>query len=275
VEIDRVSGTGADKPAFLRRQFSPPTTRSQTVFDVLFGVIAPILCFAFDPIVFKSADFGPPLFADFRGFAYLTSGIEVLLLAVWLLWGRGRHSPTHLLGGMLAAGAVISGFIGLVLLPFSLMGLFLGVGIFGFVPFLTALVYLRNARSAFQVTAKPASGSSSPKRNEEAISLSSLKWIGATLVGFILVVGPPASFAFAASIFVSQAMNAVLSADELQANQAIDEIQYLQIFAPPDLNRIVNAYQQTNERSRKDELRRRYLKLTGDDLEEKLKVVVD
>ena len=275
MEIDRVSGTGANKSAFLRRQFSPPTTRSQTVFDVLFGVIAPILCFIFDPIVFKSADFGPPLFPDFQGFAYLTSGIEVLLLAVWLLWGRDRHPPTHLLGGMLAAGAVISGFIGLVLLPFSLMGLFLGVGIFGFVPFLTALVYLRNARSAFQLTAKPASGSSSPKRNEEATGLSSLKWIGATLVGFILVVGPPASLAFAASIFVSRAMNAVLSADELQANQAINEIQYLQIFAPPDLNRIVNAYQQTNERSRKDELRRRYLKLTGDDLEEKLKVVVD
>ena len=260
----------------LRRQSRPPTTTGQTVFDVLFGVLAPILCFVFDPGILKSGGFGfgqrAGIFPDYQGFVYLVSGIEILLLIVWLAWGR-RLQPAHsLAGGALMAGAIFSGLIGLVLLPFTLMGLALGIGIFGFIPFLTALVYLRNARSAFRLAAKPSEvdqpGSLEPPR--QAPGLGSLRGaLVATLIGCVMALGPPAVLSVAASMFVTEAMNAVLSADEQQADLAIDEIRYLQIFAQPQLDRLVSAYLATDEPARKEALRRRYVKLTGSDIEQR------
>jgi hypothetical protein len=277
LELDRDGeGRVVDRPAFLRRQFLPPTTHSQTVFDVLFGIVAPILCFLFDPIVFRSADFGPALFSDYQAFAYLVSGVEILLLMVWLVWGRNLQPATRLAGGMLMSGAVISGLIGLILLPFSLLGLFLGVGAFGFIPFLTALVYLRNARSAFRLAAKPSRPHGSLRKTVEGRGLSGNRdWVGATIIGCILMLGPPAALSFAASMFVSQAMNAVLSADERQADLAIDEIKCLQYFARPEIDKLVFAYEQANEPSRKEELKRRYLKLTGNDIEGRWRTIAD
>jgi hypothetical protein len=277
LELDRDGeGRVVDRPAFLRRQFLPPTTHAQTVFDVLFGIVAPILCFLFDPIVFRSADFGPALFSDYQAFAYLVSGVEILLLMVWLVWGRNLQPATRLAGGMLMSGAVISGLIGLILLPFSLLGLFLGVGAFGFIPFLTALVYLRNARSAFRLAAKPSRPHGSLRKPVEGRGLSGNRdWVGTTIIGCILMLGPPAALSFAASMFVSQAMNAVLSADERQADLAIDEIKYLEYFARPEIDKLVFAYEEANEPSRKEELKRRYLKLTGNDIEGRWRIIAD
>lgn len=273
-------GRSAPKDGFLRRQFQPPTTPAQTVFDVLFGVMAPILCFVFDPGILRSSDFGfgtgPGIFSEFQSFVYLVSGIEILLLIVWLTWGRQLQSTTSLAGGMLMAGAVFSGLIGIVLLPFTLMGLFLIVGVFGFIPFLTALVYLRNARSAFQLEAKtfdsPGSFGLAPGAQSQRRLRSSFL---ATALGCVLTLGPPAALSVAASMFVSQAMNAVLSADEKQADLAIDEIRYLQFFAQPQLDRLVSAYSATDEPARREELKRRYLKLTGNDIEQRLGIIND
>ena len=275
LEINPTNKNRGNEPRFLKRQFQPPTTGAQKAYDVLFGVVAPILCFVFDPIVFRSADFGPALFSDFQAFAYLVSGIEILLLIVWLVWGRNLEAATQLAGGMLAAGALISSAIGLVLLPFSLMGLMIGIGVFGFIPFLTALVYLRNAKSAFKLAAKPSNPPTSLKQLRKDSNPIIRSRLAATLVGCVLVLGPPAGLTFAASIFVSQAMTAVLSADERQADLAIDEIKYLQLLARPQVDQLVSAYQQANEPLRKEELKRRYLKLTGEDIEGRLRIFAD
>ena len=275
LEIDRGSDRRAlEEPTFLRRQFLPPTTYAQTVFDVLFGIIAPILCFVFDPIVFRTADFGPPLFPNYQGFVYLVSGIEILLLTVWLVWGRHLQPATRNAGGILMSGAVFSGLIGLVLLPFSLLGLSVGIGALGFIPFLTALVYLRNAKGAFQL-ARPSNLPGLSTQERELTTLDGSGWVGATLIGFVLALGPPAALSITASMFVSQAMGAVVSADTQQADVAIDEIQYLQFFARPEVGKLVVAYEQASEPSRKEELRRRYLKLTGNDIEERRRILAD
>ena len=261
---------GMDSPAFFRRQFQAPTTRAQAVFDVLFGIVAPILCFIFDPIVFRSDD-GYALFPNYQAFAYLVSGIEILLLVVWRVWG-GNQSGAQLVAGMLMAGALFSGIIGLLLLPFSLIGLFLGIGVFGFIPFLTALVYFRNAKSGFKLASKP----STLRLLEQERSLTvSRNWLGATIIGSVLVVVPPAAMSLIASRFVSQAMNVVINADKLQADVAIEELQYLQLFAWPQLDELVSAYQRSSEPSRKEELKQRYLKLTGEDIEQRARLQAD
>src|SRR6266536_1392415 len=90
---------------FWRRQFMPTTTRAQIIFDLLFGIVSPVLCFVYDPIVFKS-DFGDGLFVEYQSFAYIVSVVEILLLIMWLVCGRQLEPRTQLLGGMLLAGAL-------------------------------------------------------------------------------------------------------------------------------------------------------------------------
>jgi hypothetical protein len=97
----------------------------------------------------------------------------------------------------------------------------------------------------------------------------------ATLLSCVLVLAPPAAVNIAASLFVRQAMEAVLTADEQQADLAIDEIRYLQLFASPQVDKLVAAYSTANEPSRKEMLKRRYLKLTGDDIEQRLAIMND
>jgi hypothetical protein len=272
-----------DRGDFTCRQFQPPTTNAQLVCDVLFGVMAPILCFVFDPAILRTSGFLSPFapneafFPQFAAFVYIASGIEIMLLTAWLIWGRRMQTATQLAGGILMAGALFSGLIGLILLPLSVTGLTIGIGVFGFVPFLTALVYLRNARSAFQFTAKPLAVPGAPEsKPNDALELRVRRsTLLATVAGGVLVLGPPAALNAAASVFVSEAMDAVLTADEQQSDLAIDEIRYLQFFARPQVDRLVSAYSTTDEPSRKEVLKRRYLKLTGDDIEQKMAIIRD
>ena len=150
MEIQHIAGqsvmlqTASAKIGFWKRQFGPTVTRPQIFFDVSLGVIAPILCFVFDPIVFKSWFLGPPLFPDYQIVAYLFSGLQIGLLSLWLLTGPGPHLLNCFIGGMFLAASAFCLIAGLVLAPLSLIGLVYAIGAFGFTPFLTGLVYLRN-----------------------------------------------------------------------------------------------------------------------------------
>src|SRR5262245_37003189 len=114
------------KPGFWKRQFAAEATRSQIFFDVLYGVAGPVLCFVFDPMIFRSGFAGPPLLADYQTFAYLFSGVQIVLLCFWLLSGPGSRWRNQLMGGMLLAGGLFCMIIGFVLLPLSVIGLMFG-----------------------------------------------------------------------------------------------------------------------------------------------------
>lgn len=67
----------SSRPRFWAHQFPPEATSSQLAFDVLFGVVGPVLCFIFDPIVFRSGGvWGKPLLADYQLVAYLFSALK-------------------------------------------------------------------------------------------------------------------------------------------------------------------------------------------------------
>ena len=68
---------------FWIRQFEPVPTRSQELFDGIFGVILPILCFVADPIVFRGGFFGGPMLEGYQVLAYLVSTIEIGVFIVW------------------------------------------------------------------------------------------------------------------------------------------------------------------------------------------------
>lgn len=147
-------GGGEPKKGFWRRQFQKETTQSQRNFDWTFGVVLPVICFALDPIVFKNGFAGEAFLGVFKPFAYVLSFVSVMTMAAWLIWGAKLKWLSAFLAGLFAVGGAISLAVGIVLLPVSLFGLLVLIGILGFTPLFTSVVFLRNARRAFDA-AKP------------------------------------------------------------------------------------------------------------------------
>ncbi|MFL6256366.1 MAG: hypothetical protein ACJ74T_15280 [Pyrinomonadaceae bacterium] len=164
--MDELSITGARcvRPrrtqGFWRRQFDDAPTPAQRKFDMVFGIIMPILCFAFDPFVFRAGVMGGRgLYSKYQFYAYTLCALEMVALCAWLCSaGRAGRRPAAL-AGMLLAGALFSFFVGFSILPYSILGLFFVIGILGFVPFLTALVYLRNGWRAAGAVGRAGKGS--------------------------------------------------------------------------------------------------------------------
>ena len=131
---------------FWQRQFDDTPTRAQCWFDMIFGVVLPVLCFSFDPIVFRGGLINEDgIYAGARFYAYTLSALEMVALCAWLsAAGRGGRGPA-VLAGVLFAGALFSFVVGVAILPWSAVGLIVLIGALGFVPFLTSLVYMRNA----------------------------------------------------------------------------------------------------------------------------------
>jgi hypothetical protein len=143
--------------SFWQRQFQVEPTQKQRHFDTTFGIVLPIICFFFDPIVFRDGGFGPALAGDFKPFAYLLSFVSIMMLLAFKLWGEKLKWLNGLLSGLFAAGAAVSMIVGMLLFPFSVMGLVIFIGILGFTPLFTAFVYWRNAVRAHK-TALPILG---------------------------------------------------------------------------------------------------------------------
>lgn len=142
------------KEGFWRRQFAKEATEGQRKFDWIFGVILPVICFAFDPVIFKGNAMGTAFLANYKPFAYLLSFVSVMAMAAWLIWGAKLKWLNAFLAGLFAVGGLISLGIGIVIFPVSLLGLIILIGVLGFAPLFSAMVYLRNALRAYQ-SAKP------------------------------------------------------------------------------------------------------------------------
>lgn len=142
------------RKGFWRRQFQTEATEPQRTFDWTFGVILPVICFVFDPIVFKGNLDGTAFLGGFKPFAYALSYISIMVMAAWLIWGEKLKWLNAFTAGLFAVGGAISLAVGIVLFPISLLGLIVLIGVLGFTPLFTSIVFLRNAARAFQA-AKP------------------------------------------------------------------------------------------------------------------------
>ena len=142
---DPVASAGTH--GFWSRQFQPSGTPLQCAFDICFGLIAPILCVIYDPAVFRSGGVPSSAFLNTVSlFAYLEIAIGVLALGYYLLVRRA----STFLSGVLYGGALFSLLLGLAMLPLTLLGLMLLIGVFGFTPFLSGFVFWRNAHRCWQ-----------------------------------------------------------------------------------------------------------------------------
>lgn len=149
LQILNISGNEAVRPGFWERRFGTGPAHSQRTFDWVFGVIMPLVCFVFDPFIFTSR-WERSLLGGIRPFAYILSYVSIMALIAWFLLGKRLKWLNAFLAGLFGVGAVISFALGILLLPFSLFGLLLVIGILGFTPFFSGTVYLRNAVWAFR-----------------------------------------------------------------------------------------------------------------------------
>ncbi len=250
------------RPGFWRRQFAARVTLLQIAFDAVFGIVGPILCFAFDPLVFRGDIVAGPLFPQYRDTVYLFTGLEILMLSFWLLATRARARPAlqlwrDLWGTALLAGGIFCFAAGLVLLPFSLMGLIIGIGIFGFTPFLTGIVYLRNGSRALQ---NPRTDSTIPTR---ALTFG---------LSAVIVIGAPILLGFAIHQAIENSVNEIVHGDATHAAAAAHRIAPLKYFVGVESDQIVTAYLQTAEPMRKQILKECYQEITGEDIEARIKI---
>src|SRR5260221_6371015 len=106
------TNTPVDPPTpyagFWKRQFQPETTRSQKTFDWMFGVVLPVTCFFFDPIVFKTHSFGSALLGPYKPFAYLFTFVSIMAMVGWLLGIKGLRNFSAALGSLFAVGGLMA-----------------------------------------------------------------------------------------------------------------------------------------------------------------------
>src|SRR5260221_14757198 len=129
---------------FWRRQFRKESTSEQRVFDSIFGIIVPLFCAVADPAIFKGSLIGDAFLGAYKPFAYILGLASVVALGIWLSIGRRSRLLSCLFSGLFLAGAIFSLAVGIILIPLSVVGLAIGIGVLGFAPFLSAFVYARN-----------------------------------------------------------------------------------------------------------------------------------
>ena len=125
---------------FWERQFVKTPTERQKAFDWAYGVVIPLICVAADPFVFANGG----ILAGGRTFAYVLSSVSIFAMVAWLLWGERLGWLAVPLGGLFIAGSGVSFIVGILIFPYSLLGLLILIGFLGFTPFFSAIVYLRN-----------------------------------------------------------------------------------------------------------------------------------
>ena len=138
----------SESVGFWTRQFQLEPTPSQVKFDWLYGVGVPLLCVVADPIVF--VDHG--LLTDYRTFALVLSATSILAMAAWLLWRQKLGWFAAPLAGLFVAGSSVSCLVGLMILPYSIFGLFFLIGFLGFTPLFSTIVFLRNGVRALHAS---------------------------------------------------------------------------------------------------------------------------
>lgn len=182
-------------------------------------------------------------------------GVGIATLVLWLSlgsrlgsWGCGVAS------GVLLACSLFAGGLGLVLLPFSLIGLMILIGALGLVPFLTATTFARNGIRAY-IHARTMTGRRRAWRS--------------MVLGEALVIGVPGVLQSVVSRAVRHAIADVARGDP----SAMARLRAWSRYAPRD--GLVWSYVAEADPVRKERLARAYHDLTGEDVQQRLRRLDD
>jgi hypothetical protein len=230
-----------------------PRNLRRLITDVLFGVVAPILTLIFDPVVFRGGDeLGSPILARWRVFAYIAIPLGVAVMAVWL-WLRFRLKAwSGVIAGALFTGAMFSLLVGIAILPATLIGLLLGIGVLGFIPFLTAFVFFRNGLQAFNQAGKH-------------LNLSGI--VASFMLGVVLSLTIPVAVHLEAEAYVSEGLRQVLVDDQQTVNAGIQRLKSAFWCDIDCYSSLELSYETRSGSAQGDLLANAYREITGRDIE--------
>lgn len=140
--------------------------RQRQYFDFVWGMVMPIVCLVFDPLLFKQGDFkdDPLLWMDGAGGAKMHIGEhayyawpllagEIATLGAVLVYGKRLRPVAPLLAGALFVGFLVALCLGALLSPLALLtALLYGIGLLGFTPMFTCWTYYRRMRLMWSLT---------------------------------------------------------------------------------------------------------------------------
>ncbi len=220
-------------------------------FSIGMGILAPVACLALQPVLLGESMAIPGLqFLNASWvFSYTVIGLEIATLAIWLGLGASLGRWSGIVAGSLFAGGLFAGVIGLVLLPFSLIGMFILIGVLGFVPFFTSFVYFYQSVQAYRWA---------QARLGEGMALAT------ACLAMVLVLGVPAVIQGRVSGEVRAAIEKVASGDA----GAKATFRRWHRFVDPD--RLVWAYASEGDPKRKTRLAEAFKDLTGKDVESRM-----
>jgi hypothetical protein len=257
---------GARGSNFWKRQFSPDVTKNQFVFDILFGVFAPLLCIIYDPFVFRYS----PLITtshlvEYRVFAYIGIILGTITLTSWLTFGsRIGYRWIGFFAGILLFGALFASAGGLLLLPFSVFGLLLyGIGLLGFIPFVTGFVFLRNGLRAL-----------SYKEQMQSFSERRLFWVSIVL-GLSMIIAIPIVAQWQTSQIVSQGVQLILSGNDTASEKGVQSLKSAFWCDNACYKKIVDAYLKEKDETRRTVLAKAYQEITGHSIESVIKEMLN
>ena len=244
---------GTKKLGFWRRQFTPIPTRAQDTFDIIFAVVMPIMVLVMDPLVFKGDSFGVPLMQDYQLLAYLVCTIEMGLFLTWRTFRRQLVEFAPVFAGVFFAGAMFSAAIGILILPYSVIGLmFLLIGALGFTPLFTALVFLRNGVRALRANVN----------NSTILFRLSVATLSAALV-----IGLPILTSIQLERAISASVDTLVAGNVTDAEAAEARLKWFRFIPFKHSNEIATAYVLETDSAKRDVLKRVYKNITGEDIE--------
>ena len=227
------------------------------VLSAFLGIVAPIFCIAVQFSLF------PELINDLPGLSFLNTyplfnygvvALEILTLVIWLVLGERVGWWGGIISGVLLAGSLFAGLLGIVLLPFSLIGLMALIGVLGLVPLGTSFVFLRNGKNAFLLA-----------RNRMGYRPALLS----LLLGAALVFCVPGVIEARVSGVVRKAIQGII----VGVPDATAGLRRWPSFLYRD--RLVWAYQGEQDAERRKRLAKAYEELCGEDIESRLRRFVD
>lgn len=232
-----------------KRQHALKPTLSQMVFDVMLGVVLPVVCLFMDPGIFRWDGLpGTSRLTHFGLFAYL----EIALCMAALIFYLATRRASLFLAGMLYAGALFALAVGIIILPLTIVGLFMLIGIFGLTPFFTGFVFLQNARRCWNL--------SSRKAFPAAILVS----VSAAAMTVIV----PLAVQFETVRIADNAMATLRTGTDAEALQAIHTLKLARVVIKTD--RLAIAYGNTDDKKVRERLARAFHELTGEKVEDRL-----
>ena len=237
---------------FWKEQFGPNGTAAQDIIDVTFGLVVPIVCFVLDPVVFKSFPLlGRAVLEDYQLFAYVVSTVEMGFFLVWRTFPKKASSLSPLFAGVFLAGACFSFVIGVVMLPLTLWALLFILGVLGFIPFVSAFVYLRNGIRAMK--AQP--------------NLPLASRITTAALSGVLVMGSLVVASVYVENSISTSMGTVIYGNAIEAETAANRLKWFRFIPLKQTNRLAVAYVNEWDEQKKAIIRQAYYDLTGGNVE--------